>query len=55
MNIRIIFFFAIFIASTLLGCFVNELWIGFINGIAAGVVVAILINPEKVEKLRKLL
>ena len=55
MNIRIIFFFVVFIASTLLGCFVNELWIGFVNGIAAGIVAAILINPKKVDKLRRLL
>jgi hypothetical protein len=54
-NIRILLFFAIFIASTLLGCFVNELWIGFINGIAAGILVAIFVNPKKLDKFRRLL
>jgi hypothetical protein len=43
----ILLFFAVFIASTLLGCFINELWIGIINGIAAGTVAAILVNFNK--------
>lgn len=42
-----ILFFAVFIASTLLGCFANELWVGLINGIAVGTVAAILVNSHK--------
>jgi hypothetical protein len=40
-------FFAVFITSTLLGCFINELWIGIINGIAVGAVAAIFVNFHK--------
>ena len=44
---RILFFFVALISSTLLGYFYNELWIGVINGIVVGIVLAIFANFYK--------